>query len=95
VGVAGLAVGGIFAGLAASSYGTAQKECPSHTGCSSQAMSDRSSATTLGAVSTVGFIAGGVLLAGGLTLFLTAPKNVTPAVGLQLMPGGLALTGGF
>jgi hypothetical protein len=95
VGVAGLAVGGIFGGLAASSYSTANNECPSHSGCSPQAMNDRSSASTLASVSTAGIIAGGVLVVGGLTVFLTAPKHSAATVGLEVRPGGLALTGGF
>ena len=95
VGVAGLVVGGIFGGLAASSYGTASNECPGHTNCNSQAMNDRSSASSLATVSTVGVIAGGALLVAGVTVFLTAPKHSVATVGLEVRPGGLALTGGF
>jgi hypothetical protein len=95
VGVAGLAVGGIFGVLASSSWKTAQRECPDHTGCSTQAMDDRSHAVTDATVATVGFIAGGVLLAGGLTLYLTAPKGDSPRVGLEARPGGFAVSGEF
>ena len=48
------------------------------------------SAIRNGNVSTVGFIAGGVLLAGGAVLWFTAPKGnvaITPAVG----PGAASL----
>lgn len=95
VGIAGLGLGGIFGVLASSSWSTAQRECPSHSGCSAQAMSDRSSAVTGATVSTVGFIAGGVLLAGGLTLFFTAPKGDAPRVGLEARPNGFAVNGEF
>jgi hypothetical protein len=94
-GFAGLAVGSIFGGLTFSSWGHANSECPSHSGCSTQATSDRSNALTFGTVSTVAFIAGGVLLMGGLTLYLTAPKGRTPGLGVQLAPLGLGMAGGF
>jgi hypothetical protein len=95
VGVAGLAAGGVFGVLASSSWKTAQRECPDHTGCSSQAMTDRSHAVTDATVATVGFIAGGVLLASGLTLYLSAPRGDSPRVGLEARPGGLAVSGEF
>ena len=94
-GIAGLAVGGIFGAKASSAWNTAQHECPSHVGCSTQAITDHNSAFTFATVSTAGFIAGGVLLAGGLTLYLAAPKGNSPTVGLQAAPGGLAVSGGF
>jgi hypothetical protein len=95
VGIAGLGLGGIFGVIASSSWSTAKKECPTSAGCSTQAMNDRSSAVTGATVSTVGFIAGGVLLAGGLTLFFTAPKGDAPRVGLEARPNGFAVNGEF
>jgi hypothetical protein len=93
MGVAGLAVGGIFGGLTFASWGSANSACPSHQGCSAAALNDRSNAVTYGTVSDIGFIAGGVLLAGGLALYLTAPSS--QAVGLQVSPGGLTIAGRF
>jgi hypothetical protein len=58
-------------------------------------MDDRSHAVTGATLSTVGFIAGGVLLAGGVTLFLTAPKGESPRVGFEARPGGFAVNGEF
>jgi len=58
-------------------------------------MTDRSHAVTEATVATVGFIAGGVLLASGLVLYFTAPKGDSPRVGFEARPGGLAVTGGF
>lgn len=97
VGIAGVGVGAIFGALASSSWKTAQQDCPTHTGCSNKAMSERSSALTDATVSTVGFIAGGVLAATGITLFLVAPKGTapTPTVGLRAAPGSLLVTGEF
>jgi hypothetical protein len=44
-------------------------------------------------ISTIGFIAGGVGVAGGAVLFLTAPKKTDAAVGLTVDggPGGARL----
>jgi hypothetical protein len=94
-GIAGLAGGGVFGVLASSGWKSAQNECPGHAGCSPQAIKDRSNAVTEAMLSTVGFIAGGVLLAGGVTIYLTAPKSGSVPVGLEVRPGGLALQGGF
>jgi hypothetical protein len=93
-GIVGLVVGGIFGAMAASSWSTAQNECPSHSGCSPQAINDHNSTTTFATVSTIGFVAGGVLLAGGVTLYLMAPKGAS-AVGLQVTPSGLSMAGVF
>ena len=93
--MAGLAVGTVFGVLASSSWKTAQHECPTKMGCTTQAMNDRSSALTDATVSTVGFIAGGVLAATGVVLYFTAPKSDAPKVGLEARPGGVALTGTF
>jgi hypothetical protein len=94
-GIVVLVVGSIFGGLAISSWGSANSACPSHSGCSAPATSDRQNALTYGTVSTVGFVAGAVLVAGGLTLFLTAPTSQGPNVGVQMAPGGLVMTGRF
>jgi hypothetical protein len=95
LGIAGLAVGSVFGVLASSAWKTAKNECPSYASCSSQAISDRSSSVTDATVSTVGFIAGGVLAATGVVLYVTAPKSGSARVGLEAHPGGFAITGGF
>ena len=95
VGLVGLAVGGIFGGLTFSSWGNVNSECPSHAGCSAQATNNHSNAVTFGTVSTAGFVAGGLLLAGGFTLYFTAPKDRSPTVGIQVAPGGLGVAGRF
>ncbi len=95
LGLAGLAVGGIFGGLTISSWSSVNGACPSHAGCSTQVLDDHSNAVTFGTVSDVGFIAGGVLLAAGLTLYLTAPKPSSPTVGLEVTPGKVGIAGRF
>jgi hypothetical protein len=108
-GVVGLVVGGIFGGLALSEKSNVQSLCATSCGASAhaQADSDHSSGTTDATVSTVGFIAGGALLASGAALFFTAPKpsseaptqplsrswRVVPSVGASR--GGLLMQGEF
>jgi hypothetical protein len=45
-------------------------------------------------ISTVGFVAGGILLAGGATLFLVAPKGNAERVGAKLAVGPLVSSSG-
>jgi hypothetical protein len=106
VGVAGLAVGGVFAAMALSEKNQQVTDCPS-TGCDASghalALTAHSTGTTDGTISTVGFIAGGALLVGGLVLFLTAghPSERRASTGLLVAPcvgpggGGVFLKGEF
>jgi hypothetical protein len=82
VGIAGLAVGTVFGLMASSEWSNAQKD---------QRQSEVDTANSQALVSTIGFIAGGVLVAGGAILWLTAPSaSSAPAVGLipTVAPGG-------
>ena len=69
----GLVLGTIFGVSTISTWGAAGGDC--NNGClpGTKAQAERSQALTDATVSTVGFIAGGVLLAGGVALWLTAP----------------------
>ena len=81
VGVAGLIVGSIF-GIEALS--TKSSHCHGDGGCSP---GEASTALTQGNVSTVGFVAGGILAAGGLTLVLVAPaRKDTQAMHVEAAP---------
>lgn len=95
VGAAGLALGGVTGAMAAdlhSSLGCNATGCPPST-----TEGEREQGNTLRLLSTTGFIAGGVLVAAGVTLLFTAPKRdpkaayVAPMVGL----GSLGLPGTF
>jgi hypothetical protein len=95
LGVVGLGVGGVF-GLSAMGDKN-DSHCTSSNVCSSSAdaqkLKDAGSAATM---STIFFIAGGVLAAGGITLFAVAPSSsvqVAPTVGLG--SAGLTVQGGF
>ena len=99
LGGAGLITGGITGLMAMSKRSTLSnsgdcsadlKHCtPSHS-------SDVNSYNSLRTVSTIGFYAGGILAAAGVTLLLTSPKQETgPQLGLFLTPSSLGLAGGF
>ena len=73
VGAAGVVVGGIFGALALGAHGSLSDSCPNGN-CPNSKSDDVSSYHTKGTVSTIGFIVGGVGLAAGAILILTAPK---------------------
>jgi hypothetical protein len=103
VGGVGLIEGIITGVLAMGKHSTLAKECTGPGGtCPNTDSSDLSSYHTMGALSDVGFIVGGVGLAGGLVLVLTAPKSTpasSPAAGLSVTPyiglGTAGATGTF
>jgi hypothetical protein len=95
IGLVGIGIGALFGELASSKWSSAQSACMTTLSCTPNgnqtANGDRTNALTLATVSTVSFVAGGVLAAGGFTLLLTAPsasKEARPAQGLQLAPTG-------
>jgi len=100
VGVAGLAVGGVFGGLALGKLNAsnAAGDCAPNNHCSPAGATLRYAAEDRATVSTIGFIAGGALLAGGAVIFLTAPRGAK-TVGLTVAPSvaglSFALRGGF
>jgi hypothetical protein len=92
VGAAGLIVGGITGLLALGKHGDLSNACQNGN-CTADKQSDVDSYHTMGTISTVGFIVGGVGIAGGIVLLLTAPKaqaaptplgrpRVSPYIGL-------------
>ncbi len=108
VGAAGIVLGAITGALTLSKKSTITgpdhcnldtKSCPTAAG-----KSDISSAQTTGLISTIGFIAGGVGLAGGAVLILTSPKKsetgaLAPRVGVGVLELGprtsFGMTGSF
>jgi hypothetical protein len=104
VGVAGLAVGGVFGAMTLSEKSQQQSACgsPCSPASHTQAVNDHSTGMTDGTIATVGFIAGGAFLVGGAVLFFTAhPTTQQPATGTLLVPsvgpggGGVLLRGEF
>ena len=97
VGGAGLVLGAITGGLALSKSTTLSGACTDKQ-CPSAQQSNVDSYHTLATLSTVGFVAGGVLAAAGVVLVVTAPRPVqgreawvAPVVG----PGYAGLQGRF
>lgn len=96
-GVVGLVLGGVFGLVSKSTYDHAlQSECHGNpNGCSTPGAQDGQTAHSQAMVSTIGFVAGGVLLAGGAVLYFTAPTGgavgIAPAIGANA--AGLTLGG--
>jgi hypothetical protein len=72
VGVAGVLVGGIFGGLAASAKSTLKTECPNNACPTGQATDDLNAAKSKALISTLGLGIGGAALATGVVLFFVS-----------------------
>ena len=90
-GIIGVGLGTAAAILASAAYASSRRNCSSPTDCSNhgQAVIDRDTASSWAAASTVAFIAGAGLLAGGALLFFAVPT--APSSGAA----GLAVRGAF
>jgi hypothetical protein len=101
VGVASLAASGVFLGLSASKFSDAKNNgCDGATKtclAGKPGIAMYNDAATFANVSTVTFIAGGVLvLAGvGIWLFGSGSHDSAPKTALMITPGGLSLSGSF
>lgn len=88
VGGAGVVLGAVTGILALGKHGSLADSCNDGV-CPPSAQGDIDSYHTMGTLSTIGFIAGGVGLGAGVVLLLTAPKGapkkeaaITPVIGL-------------
>lgn len=99
VGVAGVIVGSIFGLVSMSNASDADKECapPDFKLCSAKGVEAGDSAMSAGNVSTVAFVAGGLLVAGGLVLYFTAPDGSRVAIAPSMSTHGASfgITGRF
>jgi hypothetical protein len=100
VGAAGLLLGGVMGGLSmwkrdASNAGP----CDPNGICEPDGTGLRNDALLFGNISTVGFIAGGVLTGAGIVLLVLAPPSsrgsIEQAVEVRVLPGGVAFAGRF
>lgn len=99
-GVAGLGVGGYFGLKTSSTWKEAQTYC---TGleCDQAGVDLAAEAKSTGNIATIGVIAGGALLVGGVVLFFTAPSDgprsgaAPRAVRVGVGPGSVLLRGSF
>jgi hypothetical protein len=98
VGAAALVTGSLFGVLASSKWSAAKSECSGPDSCPSygQAVSDHGATVTDATLSTIGFLAGGALLAAGAVLYFTG-QPTSPAIAPALSPSSatLTLTGRF
>jgi hypothetical protein len=100
-GVAGLIVGSIFGAVASSKWSAAKSDCGAGCAPTAPAQGEKNTASSDATISTVAFVVGGALAAGGVVLYLTAPSRTASGTGLQLAPSigagseGVVLRGGF
>lgn len=92
VGGAGLVLGIITGVLAMGEHSELEEQCPNEE-CPESQQSTIDAYETTSTLSTVGFIAGGVLAAAGIVLVLTAPsaEPAEPAAALSVGPGTVQL----
>jgi hypothetical protein len=90
-GIAGIGLGVAFGLVASSSWSNARGECGAGCSATSPAQSDKNSASSQATLSTVGFIAGGVLVAGATVLWFTAPSGAQVQVGPSASADGAGL----
>jgi hypothetical protein len=99
VGVAGIIAGSVFGLVAKSDDNKASQHCLTSDACDSEGITLNDSAHHAATVSTIAFLAGGVLAATGVIVYVTAPRRGSSAVSLLPMvapgTGGLALRGGW
>ena len=78
-GVAGLVAGTIAGIVSISAHSDVTRACATYPRCATEDRSaidsNNSRARSAGTISTIGFVAGGILLAGGAALFFTSPKK--------------------
>jgi hypothetical protein len=88
VGLGGIAMGAAFGAMARSRWDEALSGCAGGdpTRCNATAIDDGKSASKMATVSTVGFVAGGAVVAGAVILFLTAPTSTPKAAAWQIVP---------
>lgn len=93
LGVVGIVVGTYFGLKASSTYDKAFKTCDKGdpNNCSDEGERQSKDAHSQATISTIGFIAGGALLAGGVVLYLTAPKSGGVSVGPTASTTGAGL----
>ncbi len=94
-GIVGVGLGTFFGLRAFGKWSDTKDACSDYPyGCGKTGTDLRSSAASAGTTSTIAFVAGGALLATGVVLYLTAPKNKT-SVAMALGPQSIDLQGQF
>jgi hypothetical protein len=99
LGAVGLGVGAFFGLRTSSKWADAKTHCAG-LDCDRTGVDLATQAKNSGTASTIAFIAGGVLAAGGAALFFTAPSGepraaTRPPVRVGVGPGSVAIEGRF
>jgi hypothetical protein len=98
VGLGGVVVGSIFGLETLSKHSSSEQQCQGNV-CNPTGFQDVTDGKNAGNVSTIAFVAGGALLAGGVVLWLTAPASAPKVGSLAVTPlverdgGGFSLRG--
>lgn len=96
VGVVGLGLGTFFGLRSIARHDEDQAHCDPNSACDATGVGLREDARDAGNLSTIAFIAGGALTAGGVVLYLTAPRAAsTSRTSVGLGPGAITLKGSF
>jgi Tetratricopeptide repeat len=95
-GLVGLGIGGAFGAIAISKKSGSNEagRCDSNSFCDDTGKALRLDAFHAATASTIGFVAGGVMLAGGVVLFATAPSG-SKSTTVSLGPGNVSFEGRF
>ncbi|MEP7125288.1 MAG: hypothetical protein ABJE95_30435, partial [Byssovorax sp.] len=95
-GLVGIAVGTVFGVMTISKKRDSEANCRADdpTRCNATGVSLRGDEKTAGTISTISFVAGGVALAGGVVLFLTAPGRAVKPSAAVLFEALPAVAGG-
>jgi hypothetical protein len=94
LGVVGVGVGSAFGLMSLGKHNDAIKLCSQNPCGDPNGVDDSHTAVKFGNVSTIAFIAGGVGLAGGVVLWIAAPKNSVPKeTGLIVGPASVGWKG--
>ena len=86
MGIAGLVVGTVFGLQAINHQNDSKADCDAASVCGPAGIVARHDAQSAGNVSTVAFVAGGVLVAGGATMFVLAKPRSNGGMALQATP---------
>jgi hypothetical protein len=95
IGVAGVSLGTVFGLKSMSKHDEAEKHCDGADCRDTIGVGLRSDARSAGNLSTLGFIVGGLGLAGGALLWFTSPKSTEPSTALELTPNHVTLHARF
>ena len=95
VGVAGLAVGAVTGVMVLDRKSTVDDNCDSQKRCNADGLDAADSGKTLGTVSGVSFIVGGVALAAGAWLVLSSDSQERPSTALNVGPGHVRFVQSF